>query len=155
MSSKTTNYNLHKIELNDAPPDITTINGNWDIIDEELAKKYDADNKPSPNDLGAVSKAGDTMTGNSLGLLNGQGKITVGTDFIQLESYKTVGDTNNRRLLALKDSNDLHSSLQIVDWTDGSSDYYKIYGEHNITKGTTDIGANSTLATGTIHLVYE
>lgn len=36
MSSKTTNYNLHKIDLTDAPPDITTINVNWDTIDEQL-----------------------------------------------------------------------------------------------------------------------
>lgn len=38
MSSKTTNYNLHKIDLADSPPDITVINSNWDIIDENLAK---------------------------------------------------------------------------------------------------------------------
>lgn len=36
MSSKTTNYNLHKIDLTDAPPDITVLNGNWDTIDSEL-----------------------------------------------------------------------------------------------------------------------
>lgn len=36
MASKTTNYNLHKIDLTDAPPDITVLNGNWDKIDTEL-----------------------------------------------------------------------------------------------------------------------
>ena len=36
MSSKTTNYNLHKIDLSDAPPDITVLNQNWDIIDQQL-----------------------------------------------------------------------------------------------------------------------
>lgn len=36
MSSKTTNYNLHKIDLTDAPPDITVLNQNWDTIDREL-----------------------------------------------------------------------------------------------------------------------
>lgn len=36
MASKTTNYNLHKIDLNDAPPDITVLNQNWDTIDAEL-----------------------------------------------------------------------------------------------------------------------
>lgn len=36
MSSKTTNYNLHKIDLTDAPPDITVLNQNWDIIDTKL-----------------------------------------------------------------------------------------------------------------------
>ena len=37
MSSKTTNYNLHKIDLNDSPPDITVLNQNFDTIDEKLA----------------------------------------------------------------------------------------------------------------------
>ena len=38
MSSKTTNFNLHKIDLTDAPPDITVLNQNWDKIDQELLK---------------------------------------------------------------------------------------------------------------------
>lgn len=36
MSTTTTNYSLHKIDLADAPPDITVLNDNWDIIDSEL-----------------------------------------------------------------------------------------------------------------------
>lgn len=36
MATYTTNYNLTKIELTDAPPDITVINDNWDTIDAEL-----------------------------------------------------------------------------------------------------------------------
>ena len=36
MATNTPNYNLHKIYLTDAPPDITVLNGNWDIIDGEL-----------------------------------------------------------------------------------------------------------------------
>lgn len=36
MATYTTNYNLTKIDLNDAPPDITVINSNWDTIDAEL-----------------------------------------------------------------------------------------------------------------------
>jgi len=36
MASTTTNYNLHKIDLTDAPPDITVLNQNWDKIDTEL-----------------------------------------------------------------------------------------------------------------------
>ena len=36
MSSKTPNFNLHKIDLTDAPPDITVLNQNWDILDEEV-----------------------------------------------------------------------------------------------------------------------
>ncbi|MBR4419582.1 MAG: hypothetical protein IKT32_01760 [Clostridia bacterium] len=37
----TGNYNLHKIELLDAPPDIEVLNPNWDIIDTELKKLSD------------------------------------------------------------------------------------------------------------------
>lgn len=36
MASKTTNYKLHKIDSTDAPPDITTLNQNWDILDDKL-----------------------------------------------------------------------------------------------------------------------
>lgn len=36
MSSKTTNFNLHKIDLTDAPPDITVLNANWDTLDTQL-----------------------------------------------------------------------------------------------------------------------
>lgn len=36
MASTTPNYNLVKIDLTDSPPDITVLNGNFDIIDEEL-----------------------------------------------------------------------------------------------------------------------
>lgn len=38
MATRTTNYNLVKIELTDSPPDITVLNENFDIIDEELGK---------------------------------------------------------------------------------------------------------------------
>jgi hypothetical protein len=37
MASYTPNYNLVKIDLSDAPPDITVLNSNFDTIDEELA----------------------------------------------------------------------------------------------------------------------
>lgn len=43
MSSQTTNLNLHKIDLTDAPPDITVLNQNWDILDTEVAKKASLD----------------------------------------------------------------------------------------------------------------
>ncbi|MBS4958398.1 MAG: hypothetical protein KHZ99_15340 [Clostridium sp.] len=33
---KTTNYQMNKPELADSPPDITVLNGNFDIIDEKL-----------------------------------------------------------------------------------------------------------------------
>ena len=38
----TSNYNLYKPSLQDAPPDITSTTGNWDIIDRELKRLDDA-----------------------------------------------------------------------------------------------------------------
>lgn len=54
MSSKTTNFNLHKIDLTDAPPDITVLNQNWDIIDGLTAEDFGAcsdDHKHSAGDI--------------------------------------------------------------------------------------------------------
>lgn len=41
MSSKTPNFNLHKIDLTDAPPDITVLNENWDTLDAKLKELSD------------------------------------------------------------------------------------------------------------------
>ena len=45
MSSKTTNYNLHKIDLTDAPPDITALNPNWDTLDAKIKELEDNQSK--------------------------------------------------------------------------------------------------------------
>lgn len=42
VASKTTNYNFHKIDLADSPPDISLINPNWDEIDRLLKSLSDA-----------------------------------------------------------------------------------------------------------------
>lgn len=41
MASTTPNLALHKIDLTDAPPDITVLNQNWDIIDEQVKTLQD------------------------------------------------------------------------------------------------------------------
>lgn len=58
MASTTTNYNLHKIDLTDAPPDITVLNQNWDIIDANLGQG-------SIPIVNATSADGVTYTANS------------------------------------------------------------------------------------------
>lgn len=62
MSSKTTNYNLHKIDLSDAPPDITVLNQNWDVIDTELKRQAEA----TPDVSGQIAQhdSDDTAHGN-------------------------------------------------------------------------------------------
>lgn len=54
MAKYTTNYNLVKPELTDAPPDITVMNQNWDKIDDELHKLADKDVDVTPEGIGAV-----------------------------------------------------------------------------------------------------
>lgn len=63
MSSKTANYNLHKIDLNDSPPDITVLNQNFDIIDEKLKEVEDGSSDISAESIGALSTSGGEMTG--------------------------------------------------------------------------------------------
>ena len=52
---ETTNYKLKKIELPDSPPDITTINPNWDTIDTKL--KAAADHAASTANPHGVTKS--------------------------------------------------------------------------------------------------
>jgi len=58
MSTKTTNYNLVKLALSDAPPDITKLNDNWDMIDQLLKNHAD---KARPIKIGYYT--GDGTTG--------------------------------------------------------------------------------------------
>lgn len=51
----TTNYKFKKPELTDSPPDITVMNGNWDIIDTNLKKMND---DKAPKDVATTSKDG-------------------------------------------------------------------------------------------------
>lgn len=63
MSSKTANYNLHKIDLNDSPPDITVLNQNFDILDEKLKEVEDGSSDISAESIGALPTSGGKMTG--------------------------------------------------------------------------------------------
>lgn len=62
MANKTTNYNLTK-PLPEEFYDIAVHNGNMDIIDAELKRLAGASGNVTPAGIGAVAKAGDTMTG--------------------------------------------------------------------------------------------
>jgi hypothetical protein len=72
MSSKTTNFNLHKIDLTDAPPDITVLNGNFDTIDTQLKSVKDSVGN-------AVTKTGNHVMAGTLtvpGLSVKDGSVT-------------------------------------------------------------------------------
>lgn len=57
MADKTKNYGLTKPTTEEFY-DINVQNQNMDKIDEQLKKKYDSDNKPTPEDIGAVPSIG-------------------------------------------------------------------------------------------------
>lgn len=57
MASQTPNYNLNKIDLTDAPPDITVLNSNFDTIDTQLKTLSDATSGTLP-----VSRGGTGQT---------------------------------------------------------------------------------------------
>lgn len=71
MATQTTNFNLTKIALTDAPPDITVLNANWDKVDTELAKiptktsqlTNDSGFKTTDNNTTyTLTKSGNTIT---------------------------------------------------------------------------------------------
>lgn len=177
MSSKTTNLGLHKIDLNDAPPDITVLNQNWDTIDEELSnigetveealgnltpEKIGAspsNHTHSAEDIGALPIKGGTLTGTELGINNNMGKIFASGSVTRLYATDNPSDTTNQRYFNLYSQffkEDISESLKVTERRNGVDTSYKIYGEHNITKSPTDIEAGTTpLADGHIRLVYE
>ena len=82
-----------------------------------------------------------------------------GTHNALLRVRDTAGDATNQRTIALFDSTqrpDLETAVRLYDVVDGTETIYAMYGQHNITKGTTDMTAGSSaLADGAIYLVYE
>ena len=86
MSSKTTNYNLHKFDLTDSPPDITVINESMDTIDAELKKRFE-NTEVIPVENGGTGKAtADEAFGN------------LGKNF-GFPNAKNVGDNTNLKTL--------------------------------------------------------
>lgn len=64
-------------------------------------------------------------------------------------------DDNNLSFIKLNEENyNLIGMLELAVKKEGNTANYKIFGEHNITKGTTDIGAGSAM-TSLVHFVYE
>jgi len=118
----------------------------------------------TPDDIGAVKKTGDTMSGNltiekNNPLITGIDNNTesemrvLNTDnTVSIQNLNVKSDVTTRRGLNLYNSNhdtfsDLSNSLILYDCIDDNSNGYKIYGEHN--KPTpVDIGAQATITGG-------
>lgn len=64
MATYTTNYNLRKIALEDSPPDITQLNGNFDTIDATMKANEDAISALEASNDGKMPKVAGAGTGN-------------------------------------------------------------------------------------------
>lgn len=153
MSTTTTNYGLVKPELTDAA-DITAMNPNWDTIDAEL--KEHADHTHTASDVGALPISGGLLTG-SLYLTSSQVQVG-GNSNAFLVSASPSGGSNYRQFQITNTDYmpSLDNAVRLRTTESGEATVYRIYGEHNVTKGTTDLTAGtSPLADGCIHIVYE
>lgn len=156
MSSKTTNLNLHKIDLTDAPPDITVLNQNWDILDAEIQEIED----------GYLPLTGGVLSG----ALTIKDNLNVNKSFEGVE-YKTYvrpinysiendgnyttglihyqGTVNNAQLMFNK------GGVMLRDNVNGKA--YHLFGQHNTDKlktvieslGVAKIQTGSYVGTGT------
>ncbi len=129
MATYTTNYNLTKIDLNDAPPDITVLNQNWDTIDEELGNIGDT-----------VEQALDNLTPEKIGAQPASTAINTGNIGSQSVDYAnragTAGDADT--------VDGWHVNTDPLQW-----------GLKPIVATDLDLQANASLTTGYIYLVYE
>lgn len=123
MSSKTTNYNLHKIDLNDSPPDITVLNQNFDILDEKMKDLED----------GAVPIEGGTITGGNLYSGNGYSRWHTQQGQTILHSFNTPHSETNSIGLRVYGSryNNAKTSLELIVNVNGEVKTYTLFGTHN------------------------
>lgn len=128
MSSKTTNYNLHKIDLTDAPPDITVLNQNWDTIDNELKSRLPLD--------GSVAMTGDLKLGNGTGHLGSNQGLTI---FSHNNADKTPS-----YIAIYENTNNVGNTLQYI--VKGGE--YNVFGEHNLDLMKQQLSAVATAAVG-------
>lgn len=109
MASKTPNLNLHKIDLTDAPPDITVLNQNWDILDEKLSHvpEVSEDGKIPPEalpEIQSITTQSATLMVNNWTLGN-DGRyyqtiavksVTVDTELVIVDCDLTTDDADAR-----------------------------------------------------------
>ena len=132
MSSKTPNYNLHKIDLTDAPPDITVLNQNWDTIDRELGAVKEIDKT-----VEAIVLEHEESTESHADIRKEISELSESVD----KSLETV----------VAKSGDTMTGALVAGGTQDATPQVR-----NITFSTTDLTAGeSELATGSLYFVYE
>lgn len=101
------------------------------------------------------------MSGDTLWLKDKTARVLGNKDLIRIETYCEASNDNNRRALWVGSSSNASStnaedSIRLFDIVNGVQKTYRIYGEHNITCGTSDITAGTTaLTTGCYYDVYK
>ena len=92
---------------------------------------YSTANKPTPADIGAVDKKGDTMSGKKLGMFNGIGSLETYDSAMNMRVRKNANDDSNSRRVSISSTANLDKALQFIDTVDGKDTIYEVYGEHN------------------------
>ena len=133
MATYTTNYNLTKIDLNDAPPDITVLNQNWDAIDEELGNI----NEELGNIGETVEQALDNLTPEKIGA----------------QPAATAINTSNIGSQSVEYANNAGDADTVDGWHVNTDPLQ--WGLKPIVATDLDLQANASLTTGYIYLVYE
>lgn len=96
---------------------------------------YGTHNKPTADDVGALSINGGTLTGD-LYVGSGYGIINMSTTNLLLGSLNTQKNLGNGRFLELRNSNnagapELNKAISLTTAENGSWKTYHLYGEHN------------------------
>ena len=134
-------------------------------LDIENRRAFLQNGAVTTDSIGAVSKSGDTMTGDLT--INKKYPTTKLNDtekgaqtFFQnanhitwLTSRNVADDTNNSRSLIVGDSNayaDKKNAAKFVDKVNGTLNYYNLYGEHNKPTAA-DVGAPNLESNGRIN----
>lgn len=121
--------------------------------------KANASHTHTASEVGSLPIEGGTITGTELGIGNNKGKLVANGNMFRVYTTNDPSDTNNQRYLNLYSQTfkeDVSESLKLTERIGGVDHAYRIYGEHNITSGTTNLTAGtSELPSGHIYFVYE
>lgn len=151
--------NEYQPDMSQALNFVETDGNSWNI-----KRIYGEHNKPMAEDVGALPLTGGTMSGGIINLNSGWARLYGSGYNSNISHTDAQGNiTNNRIELGVMYPNqnngayDITSSAFLSKYENGVNvALYKIYGEHNITTGTSPlIAGTSTLATGCIYEQYE